>query len=119
MHKCACRSARAPVDAVEVAEDLAVLLDRLELQGVLTRYSRAYRPTPGTNRKGVLTHLQAGLQDFDEAADPVGDLGARRAELVRADDLRTSASAAARFTHPLLRPVTRRHVHGKAPTRTP
>jgi hypothetical protein len=61
---------RAPVHAVEVAEDLAVLLDRLELQranigreaartrtreppqpwysrgthGVLTGYSRAYRP---------------------------------------------------------------------------
>ncbi len=27
-----CTRARAPVDAVEVAEDLAVLLDRLELQ---------------------------------------------------------------------------------------
>jgi hypothetical protein len=28
----ACTRARAPVDAVEVAEDLTVLLDRLELQ---------------------------------------------------------------------------------------
>jgi hypothetical protein len=34
-----------------------------------------------------VTHLQAGLEDFDEAADLVGDLGARRAELVRAGDL--------------------------------
>ncbi len=93
----ACTRMPAPVDAVEVAEDFTVLLDRLELRRAnigraaalaqagataamaLTGYRRACRPT--------LTHLQAGLEDFDEAADLVGDLGARRAELVRADDL--------------------------------
>ena len=84
MHKCASRSAHAPVDAVEVAEDLAVLLDRLELRC-------AGMSEAPMHRSCRVTHLEAGLQDFDEAADLVGDLGARRAELGRAGDLRTWA----------------------------
>ena len=59
---------------------------------VLTGYSTAYPPRRVRNR--VHTHLQAGLEDFDEAADLVGDLGARRAELGRAGDLRTNAPQA-------------------------
>ena len=79
-------------------------------RGVLVGYSRACRPTSGTNITGVLTHLQAGLQDFDEAADLVGDLGARRAELGRADDLTHKwASGVARVTH-----VPRKHEHRHA-----
>ena len=65
--------------------------------GVLTGCSHVLTgvpPKPGTKIIGVLSeYLQAGLEDFDEAADLVGDLGARRAELGRADDLtRKSAS---------------------------
>jgi hypothetical protein len=58
-----------------------VLLDRLELQRA------GMSNAPRHHAADRVTHLQAGLQDFDEAADLVCDLGARRAELGRADDL--------------------------------
>jgi hypothetical protein len=89
----ACTCVHAPVHAVKVAEhaeDLTVLLDRLELRRVLTGYPNVHAQM-STEYIGVRAgYLQAGLQDFDEAADLVGDLGARCAELGRADDLRTN-----------------------------
>ena len=85
-----CNAVELDAEAAEVVEDLVVLLDHLQLQGVGV-CATAARPQPLMASVGSLrAHLQPDLQDFDEPADLVGDLGARRAELVCADDLKVT-----------------------------
>ncbi len=98
-----CDAVELDVEAAEAVEDRIVLLDRLQLRGALAFGVRSLAARLCTGCK-VLTasgrwrkkNLQPDLQDVDEPADLVNDLGARRAELVRTDDLQGNMSVHAK-----------------------